>query len=145
MKQLLDKASADLTVKVTSASGDPSLSPTHVTPQSPRYSSLKLDLPKFAGDILEWRSIFSARLNRETDLSEHERINCLENAMIDSAAKSIVRLHCSSGSYEQCVRALKECYDRNKLVYRHHTEKLFNLNPVSETYESISQLMHDLT
>ena len=140
MKKLLDKASSDLEPKAASSVGGiPSTSTT--TPAIPPHRSiLKLDLPKFSGDVLDWRefwSIFSARLSRETCLSEHERISCLENAMLDKEAKSIIRLHCASGSYTECVKALQERYDRNKMVYQHHAEKLFQLKPVQDTYEGL--------
>ena len=108
MKNLLDKASSDLEPKAASSvGGTPSTSTT--TPAIPPHCrSLKLDLPKFSGDVLDWRefwSIFSTRLSRET---EHERISYLENAMLDIEAKSIIRLHCASGSYTECVNALQD-------------------------------------
>ena len=150
MKNVLDKASSDLKLKAASSVGGTHSTST-TTPAIPLHRSiLKLNLPKFSGDVLDWRefwSIFSARLNRETCLSEHERISCLENAMLDKEAKSIIRLHCASGSYTECecVKALHESYDRNKMVYRHHAEKLLQLKPVQDTYESLCKLLHDIT
>ena len=41
--------------------------------------------------------------------------------------------------------ALQECYDRNKSVYRHHVQKLFQLKPIQDTNESICQTIQDLT
>ncbi len=148
MKKLLDKASTDFEPKATLSSGSSAstTSANHAIPY--HHSRLKLDLPTFSGDVLDWRefwSIFSARLSRETSLSEHEKISCLENAMSDKGAKAIVRVHSISGSYSECVAALRERYDRNKIVYRHHVQKLTQLKPIQDTYESLCQTIHDLT
>ena len=96
-------------------------------------------------DWCEFWSIFPARLSREIGLSEHERISCLETAMLDKGAKAIDRVCSTGGSFSECVKALKECYDRNKIVYRHHVQKLFQLKPIQDSYESLRQTIHDLT
>ncbi len=145
LKQLLDKASLDFEPKVKTTT-ESSTRVDHVVPHF--QSRLKLDLPTFSGDLLDWRefwSIFSARLSRETGLTEHERISCLETAMADKSAKAIVRVHGSGGSFSECVKALQERYDRNKIVYRHHVQKLSQLKPIQDNYESLCQTIHDLT
>ncbi len=43
------------------------------------------------------------------------------------------------------MKAIQERYDRNKMVYRHHTEKLLQLKSAPETYDGLSKLLHDLT
>ena len=75
-KKLLDNASTDFEPKVKSDTGSSSSSPSadHAIPHY--QSRLKLDLPTFSGDLLDWRefwSIFSARLSRETSLTEYEK------------------------------------------------------------------------
>jgi len=48
-------------------------------------SRLQLDLPKFSGDMLDWRElwhIFSAHIEREIDLEDYKNINCLKVAII---------------------------------------------------------------
>ena len=53
----------------------------------PTPSRLKLGLPKFSGELLDWRefwSIFSARIEREAGLTDVEKITCLEEAMTNS-------------------------------------------------------------
>lgn len=70
MKRLLDKASIDLTTKSAPSAADTSTVAATASP-APRHSCLKLDLSKFSGDLLDWREfwcIFSARLDKETDL-----------------------------------------------------------------------------
>ncbi len=41
--------------------------------------------------------------------------------------QATVQLYGSSGSFLECVKALEAHYDCNKLVYRHHTKRLFSL------------------
>jgi len=60
-------------------------------------------------------------------------------------AKSIVRLHCAGGSYFDCVEVLQVRYDRNKMVYKHHTEKVMQLKSATETYDSLGKYRHDAT
>ena len=148
LKKLLDKASSDFEPKVAPTAGSSS-SVHSVGSAIPIYQSrLKLDLPTFSGDLLDWRefwSIFSARLSRETCLTEHEKISCLETAMVDKGAKSIVRIHSAGGSFSECIKALQERYDRNKVVYRHHVQKLTQLKPIQDNYESLCQTIQDLT
>ena len=147
-KRLLDKASIDFepdctsTIESTSSTSSVECAILHY------HSRIKRDLPTFSGDLLDWRefwSIFSARLSRESGLSEHKRISCLENAMSHKGAKAIIQVHSVSGSYSECVKALQERYDRNKIVYRHHVQKLSQLKPVQDTYESLCQTVQDLT
>ncbi len=56
-----------------------------------------------------------------------------------------MRVHNISGSYSECVAALRERYDRNKIVYGHHVQKLTQLKLIQDTYESLCQTIHDLT
>lgn len=90
MKQLSEKLLSEWSKKGKAADAShlscsthsslPSLVPAPIV----RPSRLKLELPKFSGDLLEWReiwNIFSAHLSRETDLSEDEQISCLEKAL----------------------------------------------------------------
>ena len=70
----------------------------------PTPSRLKLGLPKFSGELLDWRefwSIFSARI--EAGLTDAEKITCLEDAMNDQSAKDLVRLNGYGGSYDSVV------------------------------------------
>ena len=147
-KKLLDKASTNFEPKVKSDTESSSSSPSadHVIPHY--QSRLKLDLPTFSGDLLDWRkfwSIFSARLSRETSLTEYEKISCLETAMVDKGAKALVRVHGAGGSFSECIKALQESYDQNKIVYRHHVQKLSQLKPIQDNYDSLCQIIHDLT
>jgi len=55
-----------------------------VTSTTPTLSCFKLKLPKFSGELLDWRefwSIFSARIEHEVGLTDAEKVTCLEDAM----------------------------------------------------------------
>ena len=76
----------------------------------PTPSRLKLGLPKFSGELLDWRefwSIFSACIEQEAGLTDVEKITCLEDAMSDQTTKDLVRLNGYGGSYDSVVRALQ--------------------------------------
>ena len=101
MKNLIDKASSDLKPQSVSSVGGTSSTSTTTPAIPPHHSILKLDLPKFSGDVLDWRefwSIFSAHLSRETCMS----ILAVLRMLWLKEAKSIIRLHCASGSYTEC-------------------------------------------
>ena len=80
----------------------------------PTPSRHKLGLPKFSGELLDWRefwSIFSARIEREAGLTDIEKITCLEDAINDQTAKDLVHLNGYGGSYDNVVQALQARYD----------------------------------
>ncbi len=109
---------------------------------------MKLDLPTYSGDILDWREfwhLFSARIDRETDLSDYEKISCLENAMEDPEAKTVIRLKAQSGVYADVVKALKARYDRNKLVFQHHIKQLQSLSSISDDHDSYVRFLQSIT
>ena len=59
-----------------------------------KHSNLKLNLPKFSGQLTEWKtlwSLFSSRMEREIHLSESERITCLLEAMTTAEGKDVVQ------------------------------------------------------
>ena len=131
MKRLNDKAAIDLRPPTHSTGGSPrhlSGSSSHVSSTTPTPSRLKLDLPKFSGELLDWREfwpIFFARLEREVGLTDIEKITFLEDAMTDQTAKDLVRLNGYGGSYENVVQALQARYNRHKLVYNPFTRTKF--------------------
>ena len=66
-----------------------------------RCSRLRLELPSFSGDILQWKEfwdLFSPLIEREA-LEEREKITHLITALQDSESKSIARHASSKGSY----------------------------------------------
>ena len=139
MKRLNDKAAIDLRPPTHSTGGSPRHSSglsSHVSSTTPTPSRLKLDLPKFSGELLDWRefwSIFFACLEREVGLTDVQKFTCLEDAMTDQTAKDLVCLNGYGGSYENVVQALQDRYNRHKLVYKHHVKQVLSLSLQSPT------------
>ena len=65
--------------------------------------------------------------------------------MVDKGAKALVRVHGTGGSFSECVKALQERYECNKIVYRHHVQKISQLKPIQDNYNSLCQIIQDLT
>ena len=80
----------------------------------------------------------------ETDLSDCEKISCIENAMSSSESKDIVRHASVSGSYNNVIAALRFRYDKVKLVHKHHVSQLLSLYPVGDDHDSLVRLKHTL-
>lgn len=93
----------------------------------PHKSKLKLGLPKFKGDILQWTefwNLFQAVLKTAEPLSDFEKIYHLQEAMSCDTAKSIARLAAVGGSYDNVVEALENRYDKKRVVYAKHVEAI---------------------
>ena len=112
------------------------ISGTTFTTASIKHSNLKLNLPKFSGQLTEWKtfwSLFSSRMERETHLSESERITCLLEAMTTAEGKDVVQ-QAMGGSYDEVVTLLLERFDQPKIVYRHHLQSLLDLQTIEDDY-----------
>ena len=111
-------------------------------------SRLRLELPTFSGDMLEWREfwhLFSARMEREPGLSQVEKIGCLESSMASTEAREIIRYASITGQYDDVVDALKGHYDKLKLVNKHHVSQLLSLCAIGDDHESLVLLKRKLT
>ena len=102
-----------------------------------RRSRLRLELPYFSGDILQWKEfwdLFSPLIEREA-LEEREKITHLITALQDSESKSIARHASSKGSYSKVVSALKQRYDKKRVVYMSHVMALLARKPITHHHE----------
>ena len=87
----------------------PSSIPTVIS-HSRSTTHLKLALPKFCGQMVDWHefwSVYEGRMEREMALSDLKKIGCLEDAMQSDEAKDIVRQAAKSRSYIKVTEALK--------------------------------------
>ena len=109
----------------------------------PPPSKLKLELPHFSGDILQWKDfwrVFSSVMDKETTLSDAEKICHLTTAMQSPEAKTVVRRAAgATDSYTEVVEALKERYDRCKTVYLHHIKKIESQGPIAYNHASLRE------
>ena len=86
IRALMDEA------RDTKGADMPPPTPINVAPPA-TTSSLKLEMPKFSGQIVDWHEfwgLFDSRIERETSLSEIEKIGLLETAMTTPKALEIV-------------------------------------------------------
>ena len=101
-------------------------SPVSSTPTSTivkYHSTLKVDLPKFDGNPVNWKNfwaLFEPRIEREKHLADSEKISALQAAMITDKSKQEVARAAVGGSYKEVVQELQLLYDRPRLVYEHH-------------------------
>ena len=109
----------------------------------PPPSKLKLEIPRFSGDILQWKDfwhVFSSIMEKETTLSDAEKICHLTTAMQSPEAKTVVqRAAGATDSYAKVVEALEERYDRCKTVYLHHVKKIESQGPIAYTHASLRE------
>ncbi len=84
-------------------------------------SSLRLSLPTFSGDILDWKDfwrVFSSIINKESSLTDAEKICHLTAAMQSKESKELVQR--AAGSTDDVMQELVKSYDKCKVVYLHH-------------------------
>ena len=143
---LSERADKDVDGSSTAGSvaSDHSASPVVITDS--KRSRLRLELPTFLGDILQWkefRDLFNPLIKRES-LEEREKITHLITALLDSESKSIARHASSKGSYSKVVTAPKQRYDKKRVVYMIHVVALLARKPITCHHEDISQCKLDL-
>ena len=129
----------------SSASSHESTDPVAPAPRV-HHSKLKLELPKFSGDLLQWKDfwdLFSAVIEME-HLSDREKICHLQTSMHTDEAKSVVRHTASKGSYDEVVQALKKHYDKHRIVYMHHVAALNTRAPVRHSADDLVCCMQEI-
>ena len=113
---------------------------------APYHSKLKLELPKFSGDVFQWKAfwnLFSTVLERE-HLSDYEKICHLQSAMRTEEAKLVVRHAAGSGCYDDVVTSLKKRYDQHRMVHSHHVHALQHRTAVHHTSKDITQAIQEM-
>lgn len=110
------------------------------------HSKLRLQLPHFAGDLLKWRdfwTLFSAVIEGE-HLSDREKICHLQAAMKTEEAQTVVRHASAKGSYAEVVAALRQRYDKTRVVYAHHVNSLTSRSPIKHTCDDLIRAQQEL-
>ena len=124
----------------------PSSIPT-VTSYPRPTTHLKLALPKFSGKIVDWHrfwSVYEGRMERETALSDLEKVGCLEDAMQSVEAKDIVRQAAQSRSYTKVVEVLKREFDQPRLIFNRHLARMLAMKPVKDDNKSLSEFLRTI-
>ena len=90
------------------------------------HSQLKLKLPNFNGDPLEWRTfwnLFDSLISQEKGMTDEQKACHLTDTMADSKAKEIAKISTRTGCYQQALQDLKELYDQPRVVFPLHLKK----------------------
>ena len=128
-----------------SLASPPSASSTSVSVCSHRNNSLKTKLPKFSGDILDWRDfwrVFEPLLAKEVGLTDEEKIaHLLESMQGQEALKEARTAAGAHDKYEEVVACLKKTYDHPRVVYKHHVKKLCEQKTVSDSRTSLKDTL----
>ena len=136
-------------LRVAAASGrSPDARSNHgsTPPTHHHHSKLCLELPKFTGDLLQWKdfwNLFNAVIEGE-HLSDREKICHLQTAMRSEEAKTVVRHAAVAGSYDVVVAALKKRYDKHRVVHSHHVHALLNRAPVRHNVGDVTKCVQEI-
>ena len=103
----------------------------------------RIELPSFNGENSEWHPYwekFTNALNKDTTLTDVDRLSFLLMTMKSQEGKDIIDSHTRQGpNYDAAVRALKERYDQprvtSRTIHRSFTEHAWKL-----TNEGIGKL-----
>ena len=49
------------------------------------------------------------------------------------------------GDYEEVVKYLRMCYDKEKLMYRHHIREILDLSTISDDHNSFIRLRNSIS
>ena len=96
----------------------------------------KLDVPTFDGDLLNWSQFweqFSVSVHECKNLSDTEKLVYLQQAVKKGSAKNAIEgLTRTADSYAEAISYLKARYDRPRLIYRTHVQKIMNAPSLRE-------------
>lgn len=127
----------------TSSVASAPLSPASSTESSTRpiLSRLKVKLPTFTGELLEWRDFwktFHPLMDRETSLTDAEKVAHLLSAMQGPNVQREARIAAGAhDTYDKVVARLKEIYDQPRTVYRSHVKNLCKQKTIQYTRSSL--------
>ena len=121
---------------------------TSATDSHSRGIHFKVPLHKFDGNILHWRDfwkLFDSMLSKDKGLTDVEKICLLRDAMEDPIAKDHVnRAHGRYETYVKVTNELKAEYDRCRIVYLKHADKLFKRHTYEYTQKDMKALVERL-
>lgn len=121
---------------------DPSASlPNTVTTQQSVHLP-KIQLPKFDGSLLQWRSfrdIYLSLVHNNRNIGDAERFHYLLSCLSGSALCVIKSVPLSADNYTIAWGALSDRFDNKRLLASAHLDKLFEFKPI--THESLSALI----
>ena len=107
----------------------------------------KLDVPKFDGEILNWRSFweqFCISVHDRTNLSDAEKLVYLQQSLKGGSAKSTIEgLSRSGDNYAEAVGCLQSRYDRPRLIHKAHVRMILDTPSLKEGSGKELRRLHD--
>ena len=129
----LDKGmfNCSLKIKRLMYSPTPPPPPTGSTTPSAEGSGVKLPklaVPKFDGDIVNWRTFreqFCVSIHDRSHLTDLKKLAYLRYSLKDGSAKNVIEgLSRSGDCYKEAIDSLKTKYDRPRLIHQTHVKKI---------------------
>ena len=87
-------------------------------------------MPKFDGNILNWRSFreqFQVSVHDRSSLAKSKKLVYLQHALKDGSAKQAIEGLSRSGEYySEAIDCLKARYDRPRLIHQTHVRMILD-------------------
>jgi len=133
-------------IAITSTLGLDDHTNTHSEPSSSQCQLLKIQLPIFDGDLLQWRSYrdtFSLLVHKNPKLSQIDKFHYLISSVTGSAASCVRGLPITEGNYIIVWNNLHTRYDNKRVLATAHLDSIFRFAPLQK--ESLSGLENFLS
>jgi hypothetical protein len=125
----------------------PTDSVTPLTSDSTGVKLPKLDVPKFDGNILNWRVFweqFEVSIHCRANLSDSEKLVYLQHSIKDGSARSVIEGLSQSGEYyTEAVESLKARYDRPRLIHQTHMRMILEAPALKDGNGKELRYLHD--
>lgn len=136
----LRKTIHDLSIKSTTD--------TTIPPDGKGVRLPKIDVPKFDGSILNWKTFweqFVVSVDSQPSLSDVEKLVYLRSSLIDGSAKHTIEGLSRTGEcYQEAIECLKLRYDRPRLIHQTHVQMIVEATPLKEGNGKELRHLHDI-
>ena len=135
-----------LSAKKTLADMSTAAAPT-LTANTPGVKLPKIDVPRFNGSVLNWRSFweqFNVTIHSHTTLTDTEKMTYLQGSIKDGPAKSIIDgLSQCGDNYLEAIETLKARYDRPRVVHQAHVRSIVEASSLKDGNGRELRRLHD--
>ena len=108
---------------------------------------LKLDVPTFDGNILNWKCFweqFCISVHDCSSLSDSEKLVHLQHVLKDGSARHVIKCLSHSGEhYSEAVKCLISHYDRPRLIHQTHVKMILEAPALKEGTGKELRRLHD--
>lgn len=119
-----------------------------VKPAGPVSQGLKVELPTFDGAMINWRDfwgLFSAVMNKNTQLEDHERRVLLVKSMGTPEAVAQAKAAVAyTSSYKDATKRLRQHYERNRTLHRYHLKEVSQTDLIRNERPDLERLLDRL-